>query len=320
MKNIIAGIILACVLMQCSPQKNQIAAVQITGTPINLQPPAGFELQPDLGGFRHKEKMATIMVVTLSRMFDDAVKDLNKDNLSSQGIKLVSKENIKVNNGTTEGVLCLLDREGEEEQFLQWLLLVPDKNVAISINGTFPKNDKALSDPIRQALLTTTITPDTGSSIDLSILPFKIDVTGMKPARLAEGPAAIFTRDGSWSENAMYDLSFFAAGGTIQPGVYPDAMFAEEQLMKVCANCVLDRDNIHTVTTDSLQGFELWAYVTDSINHTSRLKYEKILFDTADYYLMLGTATNDHAEALKQFQTISNTFRRTEVKQEKPKV
>jgi hypothetical protein len=295
---------LSC-LVGCLPKELKDEYAVVKGTPVSLKLPAGFMPDSTIGGFRHKDQTATIMVISLPKPFEEAVDQLDKDKMKQAGQELLSKEEVKV--GNAKGVLCYINMLSQGSNFLQWMLILPDRqSTVITVNGTFLWQDKEkFSSIVKKSLLTTSLDPDAGS--DTNMLSFEFDTADLRLAKVLEGPSVLYTDDGEWSERSISDLSFYGSSSSIRKeAFFSESYYAEQYFLQTCSICTID-DIKDSLKIDGLRSVELWGFTEDS---TKTLKYQAMVFDDTRYYVMIGTAARDKEKNLEIFREISRTFRR----------
>jgi hypothetical protein len=297
------GIVLGA--LYCCSEKNEKEAIAIEGTAIRLHPPEGFAFDPAINGLRHKGQSATIMVVSLPKPYTDAVGDLTAEKLKPAGQKLLSREEVSVSG--RKGVLCSINRQSLGLDFLQWMLVLPDEKSTITLNGTFLKQDELqLSPVIREALLSATLDPDAPLGED--VLPVEFDPHGLTFTKTMEGPSALYTATGEWSDKSIFSLSYFYTAGILGPDYSSRYDHSVRHFYQVCGTCSLD-SIADSVRIDNLMATEAWGYTEDAAK-VKTLKYQTMIFDKNRFYLLIGTASDDHANNLDRFKKISRTFRR----------
>lgn len=294
---------LSC-LVGCSSKELKKEYAVVTGTPVSLKLPAEFTLDSTIAGFRHKDQTATIMVISLPKPFREAVNQLDSVKMKLAGQDLLSKEEVKV--GDVNGILCYLSMLSQGTNFRQWMLILPDNQSTLTINGTFLwQDEKRFSDVVKKSLLTTLIDPNAGT--DTTMLSFEFDTAELKLAKVLEGPSVLYTNDGVWSERSIADRSFFGSSSRIQTNAFlSQSYYAEQYFQQMCSTCSI-HDIRDSLRIDDLNSVELWGFIEDS---TKTLKYQAMLFDGDRFYVLIGTAAYDQEKNLEMFRAISRTFRR----------
>lgn len=302
---------LLTILLSCS-KKQPCKEISIPGTSVSLCPPADFELRPDQGGFHHRSLKASILVLEISQPFDVAQKELDPSKLADQGIAILSQETVSI--GGSEGTLLAINKGAGNVTLQQWILLLPKGESSLTINGTFlQKDEKLFATAVKQALLTARLEQ---SLPDESILSFELDM-GQTPLRLAkilQGPSVAYNERGIWPMKSPEEFSFFAGPSTVNPLLPHDKEIAMEQLNQLCKDCRYDKDSVKAVSIDDLSGYEIIAYSSkDSLGSDKVLKFQVLLFDENRYYLLIGTAPQNHKQNLELFKKVSSTFRRKRI-------
>lgn len=292
----------------CSGKKDQQREyVLIPGTPVNIIPPEEFTLAPDMGGFKHNRLTASIMVQESPKDFKTVSEGYSAPAQIQQGGELLLSLPVVVD--STDAILCKTFRVSEGLNFVQWTLIMKMEDHVITVISTYLKqNDRELSGKVKEALLTTRISR---KATDLkNALAFTIQGEPLKQAKVLQGPSVMFTRNGEWNDQSIFQLSFFAGPSINNTIVERSEDFALGQLQTICADCKVVKNGINKVVIDSLDGYEVVSFRNDSVSQSRRLKYQVVLFDDTRYYLLVGTTSEQHDENLATFRTIANTFKR----------
>lgn len=292
----------------CSGKKDeQREYVQVPGTPVKIIPPEEFTLAPDLGGFKHNRLTASIMVQESPKDFKTVSNNYADSVQAQQGGELLISLPVVVD--STEAMLYKTFRVSQGLNFVHWSLVMKMQDHVLTVISTYLKqNDKELSGSVKEALLTTRI--DKKASDKNNILSFSIQGDPLKQAKLLQGPSVMYTSNGDWNDQSIFQLSFFAGPSVDNTIIERSEDFVLGQLKNICADCKVEKDAIKKVLIDSLAGYEIVSYRDDSVSHSRRLKYQVVLFDDIRYYLLVGTASERHEENLATFRTIANSFKR----------
>jgi hypothetical protein len=296
-------------LTKCSEKekkKPDPVLVTISGTNVSLIPPSGFAQATDIPGLRHGSLLASIIVLETPKAYEHVMADVSKARMTEQGITLLSIDTVSIPG--LKGTLYKTLSHSEGLSFLQWVLVLPVQGHTVSVNGTFSRPDEAaLSEHIKEALLSTRIAANTSSK---DMLTFTIDSDSLQLAKILAGPSVIFTGNGKWNDSAIFDLSFFAGPFKVEQAPVRLEEFTLNQLKGFCTDCEVIKNGIQPITIDSLSGYEVVAISKDSAGVVKRLKYEVVLFDSLQYYLLVGTSTKNSRNRVEMFKEISRSFKR----------
>jgi hypothetical protein len=285
-------------------------AMAIPGTPVSLCPPADFQIKVESGGFRHVREAASIMVVEIPLPFEKAKEELTSDKLTVQAIELLTKDEITVKGLT--GVLYKIRKPGTGENAIeQWVLLLPNGNTSVTINGTYlPKDREKFSSCIKKSILSSSI--DLSTKADTALLPFEILVknSALRLAKILQGPSGVYTVDGAWPPQTPDALSLFVGPSVPDPLLLHNKEVAISQLKQLCGNCRIHDDSVSAVVIDGLNGYEIVASSADNVRGVNILKYQVILFDGIRYFLLIGTSPDSHQQNLASFRETSRSFRK----------
>lgn len=118
--------------------------VQVSGTNISLVPPEHFLVSENIPGLIHLGSSTTVQVQevvgTSYIMIDQA---MTPEHFESQNVTLISKENVKMQNGTS-GVMYLVEFTVKGYDYERLMLFTGDYNNTIWINANYPKSAKSL--------------------------------------------------------------------------------------------------------------------------------------------------------------------------------
>ena len=294
-------------LVGCSDKKEQREYISVPGTLVKIIPPEEFTLAPDIGDFKHNRLTASIMVQESPKDFKAVSDSYTDSTLMRQGGELLISVPVVVD--STDAMLYKTFRVSRGLNFVQWSLVMKMEDHVVTVIASYLKqNDRELSGKIKEALISTRI--DKKSDRKNSLLSFTIEGQPLKQAKLLQGPSVMFTGNGTWNDQSIFQLSFFAGPSLENAIVERSADFAMGQLRNICADCKVEKDGLTQVSIDSLDGYEIVSYRNDSAANTQRLKYQVVLFEGTRYYLLVGTASENNKENLSVFRTIAHTFRR----------
>lgn len=297
-KLLVWGTILALVA-QCHHKGAKENVVNIPGTPVKLIAPPGFSKDASIGGLKHNSLTAAILVVEIPKAFADAVLDLTKPALATQGLELITKEEINIHGLT--GILCEMSLLSHGYNFRQWMLTIPFENSTISVNGTFLAQDEnKISLLIKKALLSVELS-EVASNTDL---PFDVDAQPWELAKVMAGPSAVFTPSGEWSESSLLTKSLFVGRSTNPQADVRE--FSRYQFSEACHMCTVESED--TINIDGRNGIELWGYTSDRL----KIKYQVVFQDTVNLYLIIGTAKEEHDGSLQYFKKVARSFSSTD--------
>jgi hypothetical protein len=130
-----------------------LAKERVAGTEVNIEAPEGFEKATQFPGYLMKATSSSIMVTAISGgPFTEITKGFNKEGLASKGMKLISKEDLKV--GDAQAVLIHASQKAYGVDFLKWMLVFGDKSETVMVVASFPKEfEGKLSDILKKSVL-----------------------------------------------------------------------------------------------------------------------------------------------------------------------
>lgn len=298
----------AVLLMGCSRQnpRAEMEYVQIPGTSVRMPRHADYIMMPTIGGFQHKSLTSSILVQHVPTGLKDLMNEYRDSTLKTHGVHLLSRDSMQV--GSIACPLFQTSQLSQGVQFRHWILFIPQGDHTILINGTYIDTDEQqLSALIRQLLGQVQVNSGTPSD---SIATFTVDAKPLMFASVLPGPGLLFTETGKWQETDIHSYSFFVGPSGPQPTLQPSLDFALGQFREICAHCKPKEEDVKAVVVDSLSGYEIFTHIPADAVYPEKIKYQMVLFDKEQYFLMVGTAQSNKADALATFRKIGFSFRR----------
>lgn len=289
-------VILICLLLTaaCNNAGSGLVKKRVAGTPVTLELPSDFFADPSIVGFRHTRSRATILIASAPVSYTQAVSDMSSEKLNTIGQKLMAEEEVTING--TAGRLYKIAFQSEGNNLVQWRLVIPQHKNILTINGTFPADEEQKVSPlVKSSLLTTTIDPTWKP--DPAILDFGIESNAIFKLAKVEGRAAVYTADGAWTNESMANNSIFCSSAP-SAGIINKDEFSIQNFRTFCTNCTITGQDSTAIAT--LKAKEIWGTSSDSTG--THLRYQAILFDSAKYYVVLGTSADTTTSRLTAFR------------------
>ena len=283
--------------------------VPVPGTGVSLMPPPGFVAATQFPGFGQEESGASIMVTEIPGPYAEVTAGFSKGGLVSQGMTLVSKQEI-----TLEGrkaLLLHLKQTAEGMAYLKWLAALGDEKQTVLVTATFPEELKErLSEPLRRSVLSVRLTP--AAALD-PLAGLNYTVTGHPALKLAKrfSNALIFTADGKLPGEPTGDPLLVVAPSLSRAEIADRKRFAERRLGEIDSVTEIALKSSEAITIDGLPGYETIAEARDKDLKHPVTVYQVALFDGDSYYLIQGfTKVADQQQNLEVFRAVARTFRR----------
>lgn len=281
----------------------------ISGTKYSMIPPAGFIASTSFSGFQNSKLGASIMVTELPIAMQATVESFTADALREKGMTLIDKQTIDFDKA--KATFIYLSQQANGTMYLKQMLVLGDHKKTVMLNGIYPEASKDIADAIKTALLSTTYNEQQNDD-PLDAVKFKIEVSGtpFKLAKFISG-SLVFSTDGkipTLTPTLIAGNSIGNASITDQKG------FCVERLKKLPRGESNTVKEINAVTIDHLPGYEIIAD-GKSKDSQDQLIYQVILFTgTGEYFIIVGSATEDFQTNLQQFKNITQTFKRKKQK------
>jgi len=290
-------------VMACKDKAATGTFTPVAGTRVSIQLPDGFYVSPG-NGFRHHKYKAGIMVMSVPLSYEDALLDLTAEKLAAAQQTLKSSEEVSVDG--VRGTLCKVYYSAQGFNFGQWRLVLPEDHNIVTVSGTFAVNhEKEVSDVLRHALLT--LKMDQSAKADPAAVGFTIEPTeGLKLAKVLEGPSAVYTLDGAWTNASLFTYSVVCSTAPRMDTLVGMPTVAIDAFRQVCPGCQVERQD--SLTVGGLPAREVWGTDGDS---TTRLKYQALIADKSTYYFIVGTADEAHHDRLEDFRSTTRTWKRS---------
>ncbi len=108
----------------------------VTGTKFFLIPPASFTRATSFQGFQQMNSGSSILLMEIPGPFSETTKGFTEQGLQSQGMRLKTKDAIKVNG--KQGFMITAEQSAYGNDYTKYILVYGDAQATYMINGTFP--------------------------------------------------------------------------------------------------------------------------------------------------------------------------------------
>jgi len=208
------------------------ATTRVRGTRVEMERPAGFVDAANFSGFQHAEDGSSIMVTEMPAPYTQATAGFNADGLASRGMKLVSKQGVKV--GHFPAMLLEVTQDAYGTAYHKWMLTFGDDARTVIVTGTAPAAIPGAADVLKKAVLSTTYAESAAVPSMVADLPFTI--SGTKDLKLANRiqNMLVFTSTGKIRDPDAKDPSLFIVGQAFSDWDIGDrTAFARKRLNQV---------------------------------------------------------------------------------------
>ncbi len=278
---------------------------------VSLAQPSGFEKATAFHGFQQTATGASVLVAAIPGPYSEVTRGFNKSQMSAQGMTLISKENIRIEDH--DGLLLQVRQSAYGQEFQKWMVVFGDANHTRIVTGSFPlAHEEALSKVLKETVLGARL--DAASSAGPAPLPFSIGtVAGLSSVKKVAslGKMAAFTKDGNIPVASPSDPMFFVAPSLGEVPVGDRKALATKRLHALAATQIDSIASTNPVTIDQLDGFEILAAGKEPKSGTAVAVFQVMLFpEDGGYILMTGLVGQEHAETyLPKFKTLAESFK-----------
>ncbi len=291
------------------------AIERVAGTKVSINVPTDFVKASRFLGYVMTEKGASIMVVEIPGPFSEVSKGFSKKGCASQGMTLLSKQEVKIESGNA--LLLNVSQSAQGINFLKWILAFGNSKETVLILGTFPKKHKEeLSNKLKKSILSARW--NTSTKVDLfEGLTFKIKEDGELNFATKIGNNILLTRKGTFPQKRV-DAPLVIAGVSMTSSwnIPEDKKkFAENRLrhtkILVSHKIVSGKE----IKIDGMDGYLIEGEGKDKDTLEALYIMQCILFDSGGYYIFQGmVGSNDSKKYRSSFTTILNSFKRNKLK------
>ena len=278
----------------------------VAGTKISLIPPTNFTTAENFSGFQQNASGASIMVLDIPGPFSEVSKGFTEEGLKTQGMKLISMEELTLN--ALKGVFIKAEQDAYGSTYIKYSMAFGTEEESHLINGTFPKESKNLDETIKKSLFSTFYDPN--KQIDpFDNVDFEISTgdTGLVFTKSMSN-ALLFTRDGTIPPTSPDKVLFIVTKAFSEKEISDKKTFCETRIRQHPFE-VKAITSTKSIEIDGMQGFEILADALSSDDKTSKV-YQAVLFTDTLYYILVGSADADFETNLEAFRTITKSFKR----------
>jgi hypothetical protein len=280
---------------------------RVPGTPVVMEPPPGFVAETGFAGFGKRDQQASIMVTPFPAPLAQLRAGFTREALAGQGITLLGEEVVAV-----AGAPATLYHVAQSQlgmDFRKWILPLEHGSSSVLIVGTFPlEEEKALSSPIRQALLGTRLQALEGDP--LAGMPFRVQPTAKLKLVTRIGSSLLLSESGQPSADPKQAL--LVVGPSLSDVDLGDLeSFARARVARIAQVRKLVVDTVREVRVDGLRGLEVLGRAEDSKSGTPQVVYQLVLQDGGSYFIAQGLAGQDRGSAfVREFRKVAESLRR----------
>ena len=276
---------------------------------IKLERPEGFENADSFEGFQQADTGASIMVATLPGPFAEVTRGFTAPGLSTRGMTLRSKENLRIDG--TPALLLNVTQSAYGTEFAKWILVFGDEKKTRMVTAPFPvAEEAALSEKLKAVVLSAK--PDTGPAPPIGDR-VGFSLVGSPKMKLTEGigKMIVYTKDSVMPMKSPEDPLFVAAPSLSKVPIGDKHAFAVQRLSQTAATKVGSITSDTEIEIDGLKGYEFVAEGKDADSGTPLTVYQVILFDDGAYIVVQGlVGTRLRDTYLPEFKSMARSLKR----------
>lgn len=282
--------------------------VSIAGTKVSLIPPAGFDKSVNFTGFQQNNNSSSIMIVEIPGPFSEIIKGFTKSGLKTQGVDLIDKRDLKIDN--FPAVFIEAEQAAYGIPFTKYILTFGTDSNTTMINGMFPKE---LSEPMSAEILESILSVVYESNKDVypfDEIEFKVDIenTKLKYANVIAN-AALYTVDGKVPTESA-DKTFYSIARSLgEIEIIDKKQYAIDRFKKIASVTDINPEKITDIEINGFSGYEIIAQGTNNKTGSAEQIYFVMLFNHNLYYLLIGVAEDNFENNIELFNKVTNTFR-----------
>ncbi len=287
-----------------------VTAERVPGTKVNLTPPDNFTSSRQFPGFVMKESNASIMVTRLPGPYSKVTMGFTKQGLSTKGMKLIEKKDIKL--GTDDAILLHVSQKAYGTEYLKWMAALGDETETLLIVATFPKSfESTLSGPLKTSVLSARWNKNAQTDF-FEGLTFRVSGDGGLEIATKIGNNIILAPGGSIPSKSKDDpVAIMGASVTEDYIISDKKAFSLKRLKK--SEYIKDIEILKEEDTviDGLSGRRILAKATDVRTGKQRFVYHTLFYTTDGYYIFQGFSAFDEKNKYQLiFQSILQSFKR----------
>jgi hypothetical protein len=301
----VAGALSAAVLVAAAAAAGE--GQRVPGTPVLMEPPAGFVAETSFAGFGRRDQQASIMVTPFPAPLAQLKEGFTREALAGRRITLLKEETVTV--AGAPATLYHVAQAALGVDFRKWILPLEHDGSAVLIVGTYPlAEEKALSGPIRQALLGTRLEAADGEQ--LAGLPFRVQPTDRLKLVTRIGSSLLLSESGQPSPDPKQAL--LVVGPSIGAAALDDLeAFSRARAARIEQVRGLRNVSGRARAVDGLAGWELLGDAEDVKSGTPLRVYQLVLRDGERYFMAQGLVEAGRGpEFVEEFRKVAESFRR----------
>ena len=275
--------------------------IHAPGTHCSLIPPVGFVIADRFTGFQNNSTGSSIMITELAGKYEAIIPEITPEALAKQRMTVTKTEKIQFNG--SEATLFSATQSQSGSEFQKLIFIFGSGSQTIMINGIFPTIYKDLEPVIRKSILTTKYLENGYTELDGL---FSINTSGTNYKIVSKyGTSLVYSSDSTLVPGSP---KFIVSNSVDKISKENRKKYAESRIMKLPRG---DQNTIISTTPISIDGLDGYEIIAEGLSLSDKKQkiYEVILYNVeGDYYIMIGTASDEIEKNIKIFKQLANTF------------
>jgi hypothetical protein len=301
----------SCTLLGPLVVNNQMTDkhVHISGTKLNMIPPAGFSTSLYFSGFLEEQTRSSVMVRTIPDPIESVLYGFPNMTAETKDLTFIMKKDLVING--CRGRLYIGKQQKQGIMHHKYILVFGDKHNSFILYALFAQDpDNDYRDTVKASLLSVVYEPE--REIDSrSTTGFEIDAQsfGFRSAGVDSG-LSFYTADGLIPTEAENKTTLISGRFSNTEGMQDKRLFAGELITQTESVNDVRVEVINDISLDDLSGCEVMARAKDETTEEPVFVYQLVLFGDDAYYVLRGLAYQDVKKNLDMMKKIFKTFER----------
>lgn len=283
------------------------AGVRVTGTAIELEPPAGFETQERYPGFQHPDSGASIAVTEVPGPYSGVTGGFTSEGLASRGMKLLTLEDLP--RGSGPGLLAQIEQPAGGIVWKKWIRAFGDESATTLVVATYPTEAAGvLEAALRHAVLSARPAADAPAR-DEGLL-FRVVESEELVVIHRVGNLLLLAPPGS-AIPIPNQVPVLIVGSSIAPATRPSLPdFADRRARQIEQVRELEIATSSPLEVAGMPAHEITARGTDAKTGEPMGIYQLVIDEGGHYHIAIGLVTlSTFGSHLDSFRTVAGSLR-----------
>ncbi len=305
-------LVLLAFIAAFSTQAQNSTRKQFPGTKVSIMVPDSFKYAVRFNGYESGSQKLSIMISDVHSGIAHNVNTFTKERLTTQGVELVSREEVKV--GEITGYFFLTKLQLKKEPYTKFILLFGDSSHSSLVSGFVPDDQPEVISKMKEAILSTVYDPKAVEN-PWDALDFNVDLssTGLKFTKFGAG-GTVYSKDGTYPSKGKDHTAILVSMSirNFTPQLRRDIAIKRLHTLPVADSLIVSKED--SIAIDGLSGYEFTASGMTKAKEKETV-YMVVLFENDQKYYLVACNTNvDEEKNLAMFRKVVRTFKRKEGK------